>query len=282
MAEHDDLFCPGYDATRRALYTPCADARCFEGGLPADPRVLYAEMARLAYCAPAAINLVLDGVGCSGHLHFEDAHTGTQAFFTRHAASGRYVLAFRGTQADDPSDVITDAEATKVAWPPGGLVHTGFVKAFDAVWTSISRALADVPLDQLWLTGHSLGAALATLTASRLQGGHLVTFGSPRVGDETFVATLAGVSNERYVNCCDVVCQIPPPLLGYVHAGAERYLDRRGQLQTGWSADQIARDQGIGWTEYLTHKAWHWGAVAVRNLADHAPVNYCSALRNNA
>lgn len=61
----------------------------------------------------------------------------------------------------------------------------------------------------MFMTGHGLGAALATLMASVRTPAALYTFRSPKVGDADFVATLAPIKSYRYVNCCDLVPQIP-------------------------------------------------------------------------
>ena len=70
-----------------------------------------------------------------------------------------------------------------------GNVHRGFKAALLEVWTDLENYVSNLQKDNLkiWITGHSLGAALATLAADRygnVQG--LYTYGSPRVGDQDF------------------------------------------------------------------------------------------------
>lgn len=78
---------------------------------------------------------------------------------------------------------------------------------------------------KLYVTGHSLGGAMATICASRLsaQGMNvegLYTYGSPRVGDGEFVANLK-VNHFRFVNNNDAVPKVPPQVFGYRHHGHE-------------------------------------------------------------
>ena len=60
----------------------------------------------------------------------------------------------------------------------------------------------------VYITGHSLGGALASLTAlmvSQLGCIHCVTFGSPRVGDVEFAnlfnACVADIDSEKHFSC---------------------------------------------------------------------------------
>ena len=115
------------------------------------------------------------------------------------------------------------------------------------------------------VTGHSLGAAMATLMAARHPQAELVTFGSPRVGDEAFAAQFEDRDVRRYVDCNDVVTMVPPGLIGYVHAGEMHYIDRFGIVHPKPpDASAIAEDRQIGRRDYRRRYAWQFW----RNVAD--------------
>jgi len=151
------------------------------------------------------------------------------------------VVAFRGTDKDDTRNRDTDAEV----FPESRdryVVHRGFARALDQVWDAevapvLGAFLGLHPGAPVYFTGHSLGAALATISVTRFQGPAcaLYTFGSPRVGDDQFVrAVLQKTTNVfRFVNCQDIVTQVPPEVLlkhYYRHVGAERYINRAGAI----------------------------------------------------
>jgi triacylglycerol lipase len=154
------------------------------------------------------------------------------------------IISFRGTQADKFVDVVNDATFVTTPFPErAGRVHAGFLLALDAIWDELSAALgAMVPnaagrsAPTIWLTGHSLGAAVATLAAARLgdKVRGVYTFGCPRVGDATFRKSFDAALEDRcwrYVNDHDIVPQVPPEgVLGYDHVGRLVYFDDRGNL----------------------------------------------------
>jgi predicted lipase len=81
-----------------------------------------------------------------------------------------------------------------------------------------------------WFTGHSLGAALATLAARRFgRALALYTYGSPKVGDAAFVAQVARsvVTHYRFVNHRDIATRFPH-LAPFEHAGIEANRRTRG------------------------------------------------------
>jgi predicted lipase len=245
-------------------------------------------MSRLAYCPferhPAARQRVKDVAAATG---FEI--TDSNLFAVRKAqgflalAKDLAVLAFRGTEVTSTTDVLTDIDALKKSWDAGGEVHKGFGDATLEIWPFVAPAL-EAAKGRLLFTGHSLGAALATLTASlyrKLRGNpnvDLYTIGSPRCGDAAFVKTLGGLKAERHVDCCDLVCHLPPPELGFEHYGEFHYIKSGGELMTNPGEDIVKRDQESARDDYLIHESWRIGTVAVRDLADHAPINYVSAL----
>jgi Lipase (class 3) len=272
-----------YDPTPSALFAPAEGARFFPHGRPAGHAALCAEMSRLAYAGfehadggdRARVEEALGHVGFQPLLLFSAA--GTQGFLATDTRSSLSVLAFRGTEVD-PGDWRTDLNALRKPWPGGGEVHEGFLGALEAVWDQIGPHLAEAPGRRVY-TGHSLGAALATLAAARQPPDTLCTFGSPRVGDEAFVRALPRFEIHRYSNCCDLVCCLPLEVLGYRHLGPLSYLDRRGRLHEDPPGGLVWRDQWMARAGYAARYGWQvWRNLPTRDLADHAPVNYFSAL----
>ena len=141
------------------------------------------------------------------------------------------ILTFRGTQVSQPSDVIADVRAVRRQEPMGN-VHRGFRGELDKIWHDILHELEQGSLP-LYITGHSLGAAMATLAASRLAPNKvqaLVTFGSPRVGNRRFVANLF-VDHYRVINNNDAVTKVPLWIMGYRHHGRPVYLNYHGDIR---------------------------------------------------
>ena len=138
---------------------------------------------------------------------------GTQAFI---ASNNSYtVLAFRGTEADSIKDIKADVRAALVDCETGGEVHQGFDNAFKAVAQDIQTELNDEKYTNLplFITGHSLGGALATIAAKKLSHNAGIaacyTFGAPRVGDEEWISQIK-TPVYRVVNAADCVTMLPP------------------------------------------------------------------------
>lgn len=141
------------------------------------------------------------------------------------------VIAFRGT--DDAADVLTDIDVARVKqW--GCLIHRGFSGAEKLLNMQIAQVLPEA--ERYWITGHSLGGALATLFAVRLSDARLnvaglYTFGSPRVGCRCFAQHADHVLEGRHyriVHGNDVVPRVPRPIR-FRHCGQQVYLDRKGR-----------------------------------------------------
>ncbi|KPV41859.1 lipase [Thiohalorhabdus denitrificans] len=139
---------------------------------------------------------------------------GTQAFLARFNPGGSFegmlILAFRGTEME-VADIFADIKADLRSAPGGGRVHRGFLEAFERVKEPISRALDRHAGPPLYITGHSLGGALATLATRYLEKdgtGACYTFGGPRVGDRDF---FSGIKTPVYrvVNAADGVPRVP-------------------------------------------------------------------------
>ncbi len=143
-------------------------------------------------------------------------------------------FAFRGTEPSKINDVMADLNLIKGAAKAGGKVHSGFQKEVNDLWMDV---LAEIEHnDQLkvrkdvYMTGHSLGAAMATIAATRYTPHELFTFGSPRVGGPRFIRHIK-CPHLRFMNNNDIVCRIPPAWLGFRHHGDMIYFNAVGDQQ---------------------------------------------------
>jgi triacylglycerol lipase len=283
-----------YSAEQDDLYYPCKRGEFFKRGRPASHAALCAEMVRLAYCKQE-VSFAFDRQKIADNLHriefakcqfLESRGTqngeGLHCFFAVRQDSQKQnelaVLAFRGTDKDDPTDVAYDVNFSRELWDKGGQVHGGFAHALAELRKQgLDQLIQSVGCSMLF-TGHSLGAALATLAASLRAPQALYTFGSPRVGDAAFVATLDKVECHRYVDCCDIVTRIPLEKMGFRHCGKPYYINRKRKVVFNPNCLTIGTDRILAARDYLFNYTWQLGKVPVRELADHAPINYVWAI----
>lgn len=92
-------------------------------------------------------------------------------------------------------------------------VHEGFHEAYESVEQQLNEALDELSGGKpLFITGHSLGGALATIAAKRLNFKSGIaacyTFGAPRVGDKEWISTIK-TPIYRVVNAADAVTMLP-------------------------------------------------------------------------
>lgn len=130
------------------------------------------------------------------------------------------IVAFRGTSSttDWMSNVMASQERFNYI-KEDTLTHRGFTNIYSSARDGIISTLAKLSPDKtLYITGHSLGGALATLCAIDLAANTshsspiLYTYGSPRVGDPNFVNAFKQYVRKsyRYANLFDVVTYAPP------------------------------------------------------------------------
>lgn len=166
-----------------------------------------------------AVPAELSPLGFDDYQEIEAAAAGVQAYVV--SDGERVLVVFAGSQ--EITDWLTNFSFAQIDGSPhdlAGRVHTGFATALSAAWEPLldavlARADADTPV---WVTGHSLGGALATVAALRLshEGLNLApvyAFGQPRVGNLEFaMAAQAELSGRfyRFANERDVVPRIPP------------------------------------------------------------------------
>jgi hypothetical protein len=175
-----------------------------------------------------------------------------------------------------------------------GLIHSGFKRSLDSVWTLIAATL-----DRwkgggrtLWITGHSLGGGLALLATAYLRFpldpaatvpkpvAGLYTFGQPRAGNSAFCNPCDADFGDlyfRFVNDEDIVPRVPPRLLGYSHTGNLEYIDANGVIQNDvawWHGFLDAVEVGIQGLQALRA-----GRPEIAAIKDHSMALYLAAIQ---
>ncbi len=157
----------------------------------------------------------------------------------------RIVVAFRGT--DDLEDARLDLMFRRRQMTPApGKYHRGFVRALDDVFWQIYSKVQFNHRKPLYVTGHSLGGALAVLFAARLVaigGPHklqgVVTYGAPRVAN---IAAAAWIDEKlhdniiQFENAGDGITHVPMFILGYAHVGQRVVFGtiKPSSIKTAW------------------------------------------------
>lgn len=252
----------------------------------------FADAALLAYSSEPDVQTAFQSAGLAADIRYFHGALSTQAYVA--SMPDAIVLALRGTQVDNfwsaVLDFAIDLQFLPIPDSHGDLVHAGFLKALSEVWGDVAAHLTAEQTRSarpLWITGHSLGAALATLAANlcsddaafRLQG--LYTFGSPRTGDADFGAHIR-VPVFRFRNDSDIVPHLPLGLV-FRHVGHLQFIDGAGHLHRNLtSAMELMLDPAahlLSSRDVLTIQGMLRSSEAFDMplpgfLADHAPINY--------
>jgi hypothetical protein len=260
--------------------------------------VVLAAASQLAYLpADAGVAGFKDELGLDATLM---SVGNTQAYLAH--SPDHVVLAFRGSQSPTSLDGLQDWLLTNAAnlliAPQGDLAaefaaagvaarwHQGFVQAITDIWpTAFPAVEAELKKQDrpLWVTGHSLGGALALLAAWLLKRKfvnvhRVVTFGAPMVGNAEVAAAFNrefGGKVTRYVNGPD-----PVPLLPMMSLLSNDYAhcDEGRVLGDGAAEDLLAYLQGAGgqvaeavWTGQAADAVW---ALVQARVAAHLLTDY--------
>jgi hypothetical protein len=253
------------------------------------------------------------GLTCETIGEWSDTAHGTQAFF---AYNGDFaVLSFRGTERNDWTDSLVDltilpvrmnedlpepSTANKTMFHLGLTdpllnpldhkeigVHAGFQLALNVVWPDVRSKLHNYRAANgeapIFFTGHSLGAALATIAIARCEFRNLAlfTFGSPRAGNKAFcekVREQADGGIYRFVDNQDLVTTAPPQDLFYSHTAGMMHIDGKGDISATAGPERPGELRAIA-------KCLSVAAIAAKDyvkeaspppeLVDHSPSRYC-------
>jgi hypothetical protein len=163
----------------------------------------------------------LRSLGLTGHLLFgRGVDAFPMAVYAIRAGSDA-ILAFRGTQSG--GSILQDLKVIRRRTPEGRL-HAGFADGYADIHSHVVSRLRRFSAKRVWLTGHSLGGALAVVGAKRLEEAGIdvagvVTFGQPMVAMPDMARVLARRFRGRYVAFVNGGDPVPRAVLPYVHFG---------------------------------------------------------------
>lgn len=239
-------------------FSKIPDRAAFDAAWVNRPDWILANMAHAAYHDKKYLEELFEGFGARIKFYQSKADRhgivrGREAYLA--IWEDKAILSFRGTEADDklklklrenekiarltgvsipskfkisfiPTDIVDDLNFSPVTWQGKNgqsEVHRGFFKATEELWPEISGDLDNLEIsspDQVFVTGHSLGAAMAVIAGVKYPFNKIVTFGEPSVGNDLDNSIAPGCLHIRYVNGIDPVTKIVPESL-YEHHGIQ-------------------------------------------------------------
>lgn len=202
--------------------------------------LLFAELSAIAYYNLKSAKTQARRLGFTTIEFYSNSGAEAYRFMNKYDI----VIACRGTEPTVYNDIKADTQTWPVlAEHRLGRLHRGFKNETDKLWPAIKEDLIrEQSRRHVWLCGHSLGAAMSTVIASRCKNDsalynpkELHTFGSPRVAWKTYFSNTV-FTHYRWVNNADIVTRVPFTLLGYIHHGACRYFNHYGNIRKlhGW------------------------------------------------
>lgn len=259
-------------------------------------------MARMSVLAYQNEEIVKYQLGNSGNFKwFENRVKDTQGF--GYARSDSLVISFRGTESK--RDAMLDLQRHRIDFMVNdvrrGKVHNGFSEALDSVWDQVEKFIKDHMFEneqggevsrRIWLTGHSLGGAIATLCAAKIAhiyGGKVIggvyTFGQPRVGNRDFQTQAINAITRgkifRIYRSADPIAMLPR--IGYRHVSGKRcYISRSGELHFDAPWIRRAFERSITWGSIIPRLLTSGGRLGAlkRLVSDHFSQGYLARLRD--
>ncbi|KAJ7828307.1 alpha/beta-hydrolase, partial [Mycena leptocephala] len=210
----------------------------------------------VAYCSSASITTWTCGAPCDALKNITFLQSGGGASYPCLPSSGNLysqdgrVVAHDGIDAKNILSILNDAQfglvplnvlrfpetaGNESPLPQNITVHDGFQQTFertaDSLLAGVMDGLKSTGVKKIVVTGHSLGAALATMTAVMIKDAvdpsvdvSMTGFGLPRGGTRggltsSFAGALTFVSNQN-----DPVPTVPPKFLGLQHSSGEIHI----------------------------------------------------------
>ncbi|KAI0701470.1 alpha/beta-hydrolase [Cytidiella melzeri] len=210
-----------------------------------------AFFSRAVYCSPASVSSLSCGAPCDVINTMKVLASGgdggetPQFFVSQDPDTQTIVVAHQGTDPEKILSIANDVEIAQVdidnarfpSSAAGVKVHDGFQQTQNRtstqVLSTVQSALSSTGFKRVLTTGHSLGAAVATLDAVMLRQQlssdvevDSVVFGLPRVGNQAFADMVDAIipSFTHVTNQNDPVPVVPPRFLAYQHPQGEVHI----------------------------------------------------------
>jgi hypothetical protein len=269
----------------------------------------YSNVSTLKDLLTDEMQVRLECVGFEAHNSTMYLDTDAYLLYTKRKDPRFGILVFRGTELEGVGDILADLNVDMVPFPDQsnakGKVHAGFHEGVLAIRKRVYAMLKKTQINDLIITGHSLGGALALLTTAHfylndrdevfsavqraLRG--VYTFGQPAVGDARFCAWL----NERtrgqvfrHVYARDVIPRVPTIDMGkefrhlpcgiWTATPQKAFWEGPSKETSFRMAKFFAMAAGMSVAEFVTRRI-HFGMSrkALKfwySLDDHSPVHY--------
>ena len=127
--------------------------------------LLFAELSALAYREEPIAREAAQQYGFHDVRFLDKEGAQAYVFSNDHDC----VVAFRGTEPREWNDIRADLNAVTDLAETVGRVHRGFKQEVDTLWPDLESSLTDESKAN-WLTGHSLGGAMATISRRAVPG----------------------------------------------------------------------------------------------------------------
>jgi len=200
-----------------------------------EKSLLFARISAIAYRKPHEAKHYYKDMGFDSEYFDCD---GAEAYLLQN--KNELILACRGTEPNELQDIIHDIKIGLVPSSSGiGKVHEGFKEALDKIWPNVVNQIKNARgIKFVYFTGHSLGAAMATLAAVRTarlpffpKVCGLYTYGSPKVGNKKYIDLIKdlAIPHCRWVNNVDIVTKVP--FWPYKHHTKSFYMNHNGIIK---------------------------------------------------
>jgi hypothetical protein len=225
-----------------------------------------------------AINHVIgdDAVSSKGVVDADlsDEDSGLQMAVFLKKEHNRIYVVFRGSEQTELKDWMQDAKIHKDDLGNGVFVHHGFNSVLqghkDEIYPVLKKLHKQNPTAEIVVTGHSLGGALSTLfgymAAKELPKStvRVISFASPRVGNETFRIEhdkIPNLTHVRVVNNRDAITATPS--FYYSHVG---------------KTVLHLTDSGLKPYDNYNYPVWTFSIAQCYDVGDHATDSYWARL----